>query len=281
MLKKLTERIYYMPNEEKGDRPTLGLVIGEKSCLVVDSGNSPEHAEEFLNEVAKLDIPPVKYLFITHWHWDHVFGLKYMNLTSICQKETNEKLKEMQDYKWDDESLDARVKSGKEIEFCSENIKHVITTRDSFKVSTCDIIFENDIQIDLGGVNCIIKNLGGNHTLDSSVLYVKEERALFMGDCLAEDLYSGPWSYCKEKLYPLLDKLKQYDSEYFLQSHCKPQTKSAMYEDFKLLENIGDIVDKDTDIMKINNKFKELYKRKPNENETYIINSFINGNKKI
>jgi glyoxylase-like metal-dependent hydrolase (beta-lactamase superfamily II) len=281
MLKKLTERIYYMPNEQKGDRPLLGLIIGDKNSLIVDSGNSQKHAEEFLQEAAKLNIPPIKYVFLTHWHWDHVFGLNYMNFISICQKETNERLLEMQGFKWDDESLDYRVKIGKEIEFCSENIKHVIPNRDSFKVSSCDIIFDKSLEIDLGGVICTIENIGGNHTTDSSVLYVKEEKVLFMGDCLAEDLYNGPWSYCKEKLYPLIDKLKQYDSKYFLQSHCSPQDKVAMYEDFKMFNSIGDMIGEDIDFDKINIKFIDYFKRNPSDNEKYIINSFINGNKKI
>lgn len=280
LLKKLTDRIYYMPNEQKGDKPLLGLVIGDKNCLIVDSGNSQKHAEEFLKEAAKLNIPPIKFVFLTHWHWDHVFGLNYMNLISICHKETNHKLIEMKGFKWDDKSLDNRVKSGQEIEFCSENIKEVIPERNSFRTSSCDIIFEDSIEVDLGGVNCLIKNIGGNHTSDSSVLYVKNEKVLFMGDCLAEDLYSGPWSYSKEKLYPLIDKLKNYDSNYFLQSHCSPQNKISMYDDFNMLKAIGDLIGEDIDIIKIKSKFIDSFKREPNENEEYLINSFINGNKK-
>ena len=47
MLKRLTDRIYYIPNDSKTDRPVLGLICGDKYSLVVDAGNSPTHANEF------------------------------------------------------------------------------------------------------------------------------------------------------------------------------------------------------------------------------------------
>ena len=83
MLKKLTDRVYYMENKESGDRPALGLVIGNKYSLIIDGGNSKAHAESFLKEAKKLATSEIKYLVITHWHWDHIVGASYMNLINI------------------------------------------------------------------------------------------------------------------------------------------------------------------------------------------------------
>ncbi|MCR1130737.1 MBL fold metallo-hydrolase [Clostridium botulinum] len=92
MFNKLTDRIYYMDFEQKSDRPVLGLVVGDQYSLVIDGGNSKDHAEKFLSYVKELEIPEVKYLVLTHWHWDHVFGMKTMNLINIVHKKSNEKL---------------------------------------------------------------------------------------------------------------------------------------------------------------------------------------------
>ena len=37
-LQKVTDRIYYLPNLEAFDWPRLGLVIGDKHTLMLDSG---------------------------------------------------------------------------------------------------------------------------------------------------------------------------------------------------------------------------------------------------
>ncbi len=123
MLKQLTDKIYYMPHNNDTDRPTLGLICGSQYSLIVDSGNSPKHAKEFMTALLDMDIPPVKYLIITHWHWDHILGIKEMNLTTIAHHHTKIKLDEMNQLKWDDSSLDHYVKEGRFSEFTINCIK--------------------------------------------------------------------------------------------------------------------------------------------------------------
>ena len=93
MLKKITNRVHYMPHYAETDRPALGLICGDKFSLVVDSGNSPAHASDFLKLVEKMDISPLKFVVITHWHWDHIFGIKTMDLLTISTEETKKKLR--------------------------------------------------------------------------------------------------------------------------------------------------------------------------------------------
>ena len=47
MLNKLSESIYYLSNQNDKDRPTLGLVCGDQYSLVIDGGNSVQHAQDF------------------------------------------------------------------------------------------------------------------------------------------------------------------------------------------------------------------------------------------
>lgn len=78
MLNKLSDTIFYLPNQDEKDRPTLGLVCGDQYSLIIDAGNSTQHALDFLVEIEKLNVPPVKYMVITHAHWDHFLGMKLM-----------------------------------------------------------------------------------------------------------------------------------------------------------------------------------------------------------
>ena len=104
MLEKITDRIYYMmPCNETG-RPLIGLVIGDDYCLIVDSGNSPKQANEFKIEIEKMDLPPVKYLVLTHHHCDHTFGLIEWDVVSIANHKTSNYINVYRDIKYDDGS---------------------------------------------------------------------------------------------------------------------------------------------------------------------------------
>lgn len=58
MLNQLSDSIYYMSNDNDRERPVLGLVCGEKHSLVIDGGNSVQHARDFIEEIRCLDVPP-------------------------------------------------------------------------------------------------------------------------------------------------------------------------------------------------------------------------------
>ncbi len=45
------------------------------------------------------------------------------------------------------------------------------------------------MELDLGEVTCVLKHVGGDHAHDSVVIYVKEEKILFLGDCIYADIF--------------------------------------------------------------------------------------------
>lgn len=72
-LKKLSNRIYYLPNEEETDRPVLGYIKGDKFSLAVDAGNSVKHVKKFYEELRKANLSLPDFTVLTHW--DHTFGI--------------------------------------------------------------------------------------------------------------------------------------------------------------------------------------------------------------
>ncbi|MFP3381085.1 MBL fold metallo-hydrolase, partial [Bacillus sp. SIMBA_069] len=70
------------------------------------------------------------------------------------------------------------------------------------------VVFEDRLEIDLGQVTCILQHVGGDHAQDSIVLYVKEAKTLFLGDCLAPDIYAREWSYTPAAFLELMDKIE-------------------------------------------------------------------------
>lgn len=51
------------------------------------------------------------------------------------------------------------------------------------KITSPDIVFADKLLFALGGINCVIERVGGDHSPDSTVIYVAEEGVLFLGDC--------------------------------------------------------------------------------------------------
>ncbi|KAF5052567.1 Metallo-beta-lactamase superfamily protein [anaerobic digester metagenome] len=280
MLIKLTDRIYYMPNDDRTDRPLLGLICGDKYSLVIDAGNSPAHANEFLTDVCKLHIPPLKYLVLTHWHWDHVFGIEAMNLITVCNNRTKENLDKMQKLTRDDFKLDQRVSNGEEIEFCSKMIKLEMPVRDGFITGNADITFKESLEIDLGGIHCLVDHVGGCHSEDSTIIYIPDEKTIFLGDCICEDIYSGEWSYSRDKLLPMIHKIKKYDALYYLTSHYHPESKEEFFNYLNELIRIGNFVGNEYIVNEVIERYTQFYGKAPNEDEICSICSFIHGNMK-
>lgn len=281
MLNKLTDRIYYSDFVEKGDRPVLGLIVGDKYSLVIDGGNSRAHAQKFLNEVSKLDISPLKYLVLTHWHWDHVFGVTTMDLVNLVQEKTNEKLKWLNTLKWTNEDIDKRVKRGEEIEFCSENIKiELPNNHRCVEIPLADIVFKENIRMDLGGININIEHFPCDHSDDCCIIHVEEEKVVFLGDAIYLDMYNEPWSYSKEKLYPLLDKLEQYNANYYIPAHHPKYTKESFKNFSRYIKDIGNIVGKSVELEECIEKFQKSFCKKPTEEEINDLKVFIEGNRK-
>ncbi|MBX9968292.1 MBL fold metallo-hydrolase [Priestia aryabhattai] len=280
MLKKLTDHIYYFPHSKETDRPVLGLICGEKYSFVVDAGNSPAHASAFLEEVENLGAPPIKGVAITHWHWDHTFGIHAMNKYTISHHLTKKKLAYLKTLRWDDDSLDKRVQEGEEIEFCRDMIKKEMPCRETLILQEPDVTFHHHMEVDLGGITCCIQHIGGVHAQDSSVVYVPQEKVLFLGDCLCPDFYSGDWSYDKEDLERIQRELQTYDAEYYLSSHFDPETSEELWRDLNQLSAIGEIVENEVDLEKACFQFEcETYKKPTNEQKERI-QYFVNGNVK-
>ena len=235
-----TPHVHWLSADSSTDRPVLGAISGESATLIVDAGNSPAHAALFLQELAQLQLAPLKYLVLTHWHWDHVFGTQAINLPSFAHVETKRIVTEMAHMDWSDRALDRRVEEGSEIVFCRDNIQKEMPDRRGLVIRPPEISFDCPIELDLGGVTCQIVPVGGDHDIGSTVVCVAEDKVLFLGDCLSEDYYSGPPSYTTRNLFPLIQRVLGLDADIFLGGHAtQPMSRAEMEADLNEMKAIG------------------------------------------
>lgn len=223
MLKQLTEHIKYLPACEQGDRPALAYIAGRNRALMVDAGNSPAHAQLFLSALERQGLPAPDYIALTHWNWDHCFGLAALAGTSLCSAETNAKLAEMARWQWDDASMAQRLRDGTEIAFCDQNIKLEYPDRAQIAVRTADIAFSGALCLNLGGLTAQLLPLPNSHAAGSLAVFVPEEKALILGDIICEDFYgSNPPAHDPVKLAGMIEALEALDFEVVLYGHGEP-----------------------------------------------------------
>ncbi|WP_274309979.1 MBL fold metallo-hydrolase [Solibacillus daqui] len=275
MLNKISDTIYYFPNQDDKDRPTLGLVCGDQYSLIIDSGNSTQHAIDFLLEIEKLNVPPVRYMVITHAHWDHFLGMNEIDATIIVNSLTNELLKKWRNYTFDDKSLLEYVGNNEMSSMCMEIIQSEIPNRSSFKLRSPDVIFEDTLTIDLGNKICIIERIKATHTDDSTIIYIPDEKVIFLGDCPYGTTTNSLFHYKQALLLPMITDIQKFDAELFLLGHesiCDSNEMNIFWEELTTASQAvtSSSLENAIECFKLENK------RDPNDNELFFIKAFVN-----
>lgn len=250
MFKKITGHIYIRPCEGYTDRPNIGLIVGEKRSLLFDAGNSDAHVELMKNELSAQGLPLPDFVAVSHWHWDHSFGMSAWKVPTIVGRKTHEKLLEVSEWAWDDASMQKRIENHEDIVFCTEMIKREYPDRSKIKVVGADTVFEDKLTVDLGGITCELIHSKGPHSDDSVVCYVPEDKFMFLGDSNCKDLYGKPWDfdirheenfldniaaipYDEKLVEDFIDFLDGFDFELCASGHCAPFSKKELYDSLR------------------------------------------------
>ena len=278
--KQLTSRIWYQTPVSETDRPILAVIRGENHQLMIDAGNSSAHAALFLEEMKKRDLGTPDLLALTHWHWDHIFGMKHLGLSSMATQQTIQRMKEMQPYAWTDEALQDRMDQGIEIPFCADAIKLEFGATRDIEVVLPTIGFTGQLEIDLGGVHCYLIEVENDHSPGSLLVYIPEERVVFLGDAMYADIFSPKWNYTVERTTRLLATLDRLDVDHYVWSHGEAMPKSEFEEEVQMLRRAIRVTEATAGKLKdMRTLYAEETGRSLTEDETETLIYFANGMK--
>lgn len=230
ILKQLTERVYYLPTDGDLDRPVLGYIKGDKFSLRIDAGNSASHVANYDQEVERLGLPKPAVTLITHWHWDHTYGIHAVDTPVIANELTNDRLKTMSTWTWTEEAMQGRLETGEECAFCDEYLrKEYQEPAKEIKVVPADMTFRGNLTFDLGNLEIQVFQVVNPHSEDGMIIYIPSEKVAFIGDTITEDFYNN--SYLDpEKMASLRASLSELDVDYFLHGHIDPVTFEQLDE---------------------------------------------------
>lgn len=218
---KISEHVHVIPDASVPLVPNVGIVVGTRGTLVVDTGLGAKNGEAVMREVKKVSQTPELYLGTTHFHPEHDLGAQaFPPQTKMLRSEDQKK--DIAEF-----GLQmAKVFSGRS-PFIAELLKGA-------EFRPADISFEREHTVDLGGVTVRAIAMGANHTRGDTVFLVEPDGVLFSGDVVMRPLpsFASPYSTVKHWLTSL-DALEKLKAKRLVPSHG-PLGDGALIAEYRI-----------------------------------------------
>ena len=153
--------------------PNVGLIVGNDSCLVIDTRATPRMAREFIADIRTITDKPVRHIFLTHYHAVRVLGASaYTGAEIISSRGTLEMIRTTGQFDFEVEVRRfPRLFKGVE-EIPGLTIPH--------------LTFDREMSFWFSGREVRLCAAGRGHTAGDSICWLPDERILFTGDLLEQ-----------------------------------------------------------------------------------------------
>ena len=181
----------------------IGVVLGGRDVLVIDTRSTPTQAREILADLRELTRDPVTLVVDSHWHFDHAFGNSVFRPASIWGHAR---------------TVDRLLARGRAtIEEVAAEIPAIASDIREVVIDPPNKTFEDRATVEVGNRVVELTYLGRGHTDTDIVITVPDAAAhgagvLFAGDLLeAEappsfgDSYPLEWPDAVEGILPLVE----------------------------------------------------------------------------
>jgi glyoxylase-like metal-dependent hydrolase (beta-lactamase superfamily II) len=151
--------------------PNVGLIVGERSCLIIDTRATPRLAREFLADIATVTDKPVRHIFLTHYHAVRVLGASaYEGAEIIASQDTLGMIRSSGQFDYEVELRRfPRLFKGVE-EIPGLTMPHVS--------------FGTSMSLWFDGREVELRAMGRAHTAGDAICWLPQDRVLFTGDLL-------------------------------------------------------------------------------------------------
>jgi glyoxylase-like metal-dependent hydrolase (beta-lactamase superfamily II) len=146
-----------------------GFVVTPQGVVVIDALGSPTLAEELIAAIRQVTAQPIRYVIVTHYHADHVYGLqafKALGATVIAQRAGLDYL--------NSDTARLRLAASREDLFpWIDETTHLVPA---------DRWLDADTVLELGGEHFHIHHVGPAHTPEDLVVHAEHAGVMFAGD---------------------------------------------------------------------------------------------------
>jgi glyoxylase-like metal-dependent hydrolase (beta-lactamase superfamily II) len=219
---KIAPHVHVIPDDDVPLVPNVGIVVGSRATLVIDTGLGPRNGATVLKEVGKVSKNAELYLAVTHVHPEHDLGAQAFPATTKVIRSNGQ----------DADIAEFGLQLAKT--FASQSPARADLLKDAVYRKT-DISFGERYDLDLGGVRVRMQTVGPTHTRGDTVFFVDDEAVLFAGDVVmsAFPAFASPYSSVRAWL-AALDRLEAMKPRVIVPSHGRLVDASAIvrYRDY-------------------------------------------------
>lgn len=198
-LRKVTEHVWLIPDNSVPLVPNVGIVVGTRSVLVIDTGLGPRNGAAVANAAKTLGDKRTMYLVATHFHPEHDLGAQAFPVSTMMVRSADQ-VKDIDEF-----GLALAKVFASRSPLNAELLESAVYRK-------ANINFGRDMHLDLGGVRAHLYAMGPNHTRGDIAIWVEGDGVLFSGDIAmrAQPAFASPYSSLAHWLTSLdkLDALK-------------------------------------------------------------------------
>jgi len=167
-LKRVSAHVQVIPDESRPLVANIGIIVGSKAVLVVDTGLGPENGAIVYAAAVKAAPGRKVYLVATHAHPEHDLGAQAFPAGTKLIRSA-------------DQTADAGNDVALAKVFAGMNARNAELLKDAAP-RPADISFSGSYVLDLGGVTARLEALGPAHTAGDIIVWVAADKVLFSGD---------------------------------------------------------------------------------------------------
>ena len=174
---QLAPGVWVLPDRDRTPHvPNVGIIVGEHSTLVVESGIGIANGERVLSIARELGGERPMFVTATHFHPEHGYGVQaFAGLATIIYNEPQrDELIEKQDFYTRKFSAITP-----ELERALRGVEYVPP----------DIVYADRVVLDLGGLVAELVDYGPAHTRGDQIVFLPRERILWTGDLVEERFF--------------------------------------------------------------------------------------------
>jgi len=224
---RLSRHAYVIPDAETPLVPNVGIVVGSRATLVIDTGMGNRNARTVLAEVAKVSTNRPIYLAATHAHAEHLSGMGAFPERTIFVAARAQQ-----------EELDAfgeRVFSG--VARLSPFIAALLR---GATLRGPGIVFDREHVLDLSGVAVRLIWMGPAHSKGDTVMVVEGEGVVFAGDLAPRQRFpSFSGDSTRARFIAAMNRVEALKAAVFVPCHGSYGDGSVFAEQRKVLDEMA------------------------------------------
>ena len=146
-----------------------GFIVTPEGVVMIDALGSPALAQELVAAVRRVTTQPIRYVIVTHYHADHIYGLqvlKALGATIIAHRAGLEYL--------NSDTAQRRLEASR------VELSPWIDERT--RLVPAERWIDADTVLEIGGEKVQIRHVGPAHTAEDLVVYSERSGVLFAGD---------------------------------------------------------------------------------------------------